>query len=44
LVWQVSLDAGGEMVMLDTGKREGMSHLARKISGFMGKKLVEYSG
>jgi hypothetical protein len=43
LVWQVSLDAGGEMVMLDTGKREDMSHLARKISGFMGKKLVEYS-
>ena len=44
LVWHVSLDTGGEMVMLDTGKREDMSHLARMISGFMGKKLVEYSG
>lgn len=44
LVWQVSLDTGGEMVMLDTGKREDMSHLAHKISGFMGKKLVSNSG
>lgn len=43
LVWQVSLDTGGEMVVLDTGKREAMSHLARMISGFMGKKIVEYS-
>jgi hypothetical protein len=44
LVWHVSLDTGGEMVMLDTGKREDMSHLAHKISGFMGKKLVSNSG
>ena len=44
LVWQVSLDTGGEMVMLDTGKREDMSHLAHKISGFIGKKLVVNSG
>ena len=43
LVWQVSLDTGGEMVVLDTGEREDMSHLAHKISGFMGRKLVEYS-
>ncbi len=42
--WQVSLDTGGKMVKMDhRNNRENMSHLANKISKFMGKELADHS-
>jgi len=42
--WQVSLDTGGKMVKMDhRNSRENMSHLANKISKFIGKELADHS-
>ncbi len=42
--WQVSLDTGGKKVKMDhRNNRENMSHLANKISKFMGKELADHS-
>lgn len=43
--WQISLDTGGEMVRIDHREsKQSMLILAHKISGFMGKELIDNSG
>ena len=42
--WQVSLDTGDNIVKMDhRNNRENMSHLANKISEFIGKELTDHS-